>query len=171
VKKYQLIYADPPWKYSFSKSDSRQIENHYPTMETSDICAMAVPSDKNCVLYLWTTAPKLLEGLAVLKAWGFEYKSQAVWDKEILGMGYWFRGQHEILLVGTKGKVSPPEQPLRVSSVFKYRRNKHSKKPNEIREYLKRAHPDIMRLEMFARQTDDGWDVFGNETDKFTQDK
>lgn len=168
---YDLIYADPPWRYSFSKSNSRKIENQYQTMSTEEICNMVVPSAPNSVLYLWTTSPKLLDGLRVLSAWGFTYKSQAVWDKETKGMGYWFRGQHEILLVGTKGKFSPPAPNLRVGSVFRYKRSNHSKKPDEIRKYLSFVHPDSLKLEMFARQTSIGWDTFGNETNKFTETK
>ena len=161
--KFDVIYADPPWRYSFSKSKSREIENHYPTMTQKELCALNVPSAENSVLYLWTTASKLLEGLEVMKAWGFMYKSQAVWDKKKIGMGYWFRGQHEILLVGTKGKFSPPEQKTRTSSVFEFPRSKHSKKPDEIRDLIKEWFPDASRLEMFCRHPSDGWHVWGNE--------
>jgi len=163
MKKYEVIYADPPWRYSFSKSNSRKIENQYPTMTLKEICELDVPSADNSVLYLWTTAPKLLEGIQVMKSWGFTYKSQAVWDKEAMGMGYWFRGQHEILLVGTKGKFSPPPSDVRKSSVFRYKRTKHSKKPNEIRDFIDTWFPDKSKLEMFARISHDGWDSWGNE--------
>ena len=160
---YNVIYADPPWKYSFSKSNSRKIENQYPTMTCAEICEMEIPAAKDCVLYLWATAPKLLEALAVMKAWGFTYKTQAVWDKGKIGMGYWFRGRHEILLVGVRGKVSPPEQGKRTASVYNYTRGKHSKKPDEIRNLIKDWFPDANRLEMFCREADEGWAVYGNE--------
>jgi N6-adenosine-specific RNA methylase IME4 len=160
---YDVIYADPPWRYSFSKSDSRKIENQYPTMNVNEICSLNVPAKKDCVLYLWATAPKLLEALKVMEAWGFTYKTQAVWDKRRIGMGYWFRGQHEILLVGVRGKVSPPPQALRTSSVYTFKRGKHSKKPDEIRNLIKDWFPNANRLEMFCRHPDDGWSVFGNE--------
>lgn len=163
MKKYSVIYADPPWRYSFSKSKSREIENQYPTMTVDEICALDVPADKNCVLYLWATSPKLLEALAVMKAWGFSYKTNAMWDKGKIGMGFWFRGQHELLLVGTKGHVSPPEQSMRVSSVFSFRRGTHSKKPDEIRDLIASWFPSFSRLEMFARTTTQGWDVWGND--------
>lgn len=160
---YDVIYADPPWRYSFSKSKSRGIENQYPTMTLTEICEMQVPSNKDCVLYLWATAPKLLEALEVMKAWGFTYKTQAVWDKGKIGMGYWFRGQHEILLVGVRGKVSPPEQCLRRSSVFNFKRGKHSKKPDEIRNLIDEWFPKGKKLEMFCRHPKEGWAVYGNE--------
>lgn len=162
---YDVIYADPPWRYSFSKSDSRKIENQYPTMAVDEICELKVPAKKDCVLYLWATAPKLLEALKVMKAWGFEYKTQAVWDKGKIGMGYWFRGQHELLLVGVRGKVSPPEHPLRVSSVLRFNRSKHSKKPDEIRDLISGWFPSAEKLEMFCRSPAPGWAVFGNEVD------
>lgn len=165
TKKYEIIYADPPWRYSFSKSNSRKIENHYPTMKLDEICNMEVPSADNSAIYLWTTSPKLLEGIKVMESWGFKYKSQAVWDKQRIGMGFWFRGQHEILLVGTKGEFSPPPATSRVSSVFKFARGKHSKKPDEIRDLIGSWYPECDKLEMFCRFPADGWDVFGNEVD------
>lgn len=167
MKKYQIIYADPPWRYDFSKDKADKIENHYPTMTNEDICKIKVPSDNNCVLYLWATAPKLLEALEVMKAWGFKYKTQAVWDKTWVGMGYWFRGQHEILLVGTKGKVSPPKPSDRVSSVYREKKGKHSKKPRYFRDIITNSFPiDWNRLEMFARENESpSWDVWGNEVE------
>lgn len=160
---YDLIYADPPWRYDFSRTKNRRIENQYPTMSIDEICALTVPAKRDAVLYLWATSPKLLEALRVMEAWGFQYKSQAVWDKEIPGMGYWFRGQHEILLVGTRGKFSPPIPALRVSSVFKVRRARHSAKPAEVRDMLTACFPRAACLEMFARSRTPGWAVWGNE--------
>jgi len=132
-------------------------------MTVEEICDLKVPSADNSVLYLWATAPKLLEALTVMKSWGYTYKSQAVWDKEIIGMGYWFRGQHELLLVGTKGKFSPPEQPSRVSSVIREKRSKHSKKPDCVRDLILKWFPNATKVELFARQKTDGWDTWGNE--------
>lgn len=102
MRKFNLIYADPPWKYRYSRSKSRRIENHYDTMTLQNIKDLPVQQiiADDCVLFLWATAPKLLEALEVLQAWGFGYRTCAVWDKEIIGMGYYFRGQHELLLVG-----------------------------------------------------------------------
>lgn len=162
---YDVILADPPWRYSFSRSDSRKVENQYPTMTVEDICALPVPAAPNCVLYLWATAPKLLEALAVMKAWGFQYVTQAVWDKGVIGMGYWFRGRHEILLVGVKGKVSPPAPLARVPSVICARRSEHSRKPVEVYELIERAFPEARRLEMFARARREEWDAWGNEVE------
>jgi N6-adenosine-specific RNA methylase IME4 len=134
-------------------------------MTVEDICRLNVPSEDNAVLYLWATAPKLLEALVVMRAWGFNYKTQAVWDKGWVGMGYWFRGKHELLLVGTKGKFSPPIPTLRESSVYKEKKGKHSKKPQYFKDLLSRQFPDKTKLEMFAREKSEGWDVFGNEVE------
>ena len=162
---YSVIVADPPWRYSFSRSKTRKIENHYSTMALDGIKKLPIKqvSNKNCVLYLWATAPKLLEALEVMYSWGFTYKTQAIWDKEIIGMGYWFRGQHEIILVGTKGKKSPPPANFRISSVISSRRGRHSKKPDYFYNYLSKAFPNDNKLELFARNSRAGWDVLGDE--------
>lgn len=162
---FTVIYADPPWRYSFSRSASRRVENQYPTMSVDDICALDVQSicSRDAVLFLWATAPKLLEALRVVDAWGFEYVTQAVWDKEIIGMGYYFRGQHEILLVGKRGNPGVPEPARRVSSVIRERRTKHSKKPDSIRSIITRMYPCARRLEIFARKQSAGWAVWGDE--------
>ncbi len=165
MKKYQIIYADPPWRYDFSNTKNREIENHYATLTLNDIKALDVPCDTNCILYLWATAPKLLEALEVMKAWGFTYKTQAIWDKGMIGMGYWWRGQHEILMVGVKGKMSPPEQSRRESSIYNEKRTRHSKKPKHYKEFISRAYPDLNKIELFAREKTPGWDVWGNEVD------
>lgn len=160
---YDVIYADPPWRYDFTKSDSRKIENQYPTMDVEDIKALEVPSADDAALFLWATAPKLREALEVMVAWGFEYKTHAIWDKKRIGMGYWFRGQHELLLVGTKGKFSPPKIEQRIGSVFREKRKAHSSKPDMIRSFLSQWYPESRRLELFARNWIEGWDVLGDE--------
>jgi N6-adenosine-specific RNA methylase IME4 len=162
-KLYDVILADPPWRYSFSKSKSRKIENQYPTMSLREICDMEIPAKDNAVLYLWATAPKLPEALEVMKAWGFTYKTNAVWDKQIMGMGYWFRGQHELLLVGVNGKFSPPPTDKRTSSVLSEARGMHSKKPDIVRLMIEIWFPKASKIELFARERVEGWDAHGNE--------
>lgn len=163
---YDVIYADPPWNYNFAETESRAIENHYPTMDLEDIKNIKVPSAENSALFLWVTAPKLEEGLQVLNAWGFTYKTCAVWDKEIIGMGYWFRGQHEILLVGIKGNFKTPAPEHRESSVYKEKRTQHSKKPTHYYEWIEKAFPNQRYLEMFSRNKhNDKWEVWGNQSE------
>ncbi len=166
---YDVIYADPPWSYGNrpGRSDGKfgDIEGQYPTMHIDDICALPVPAAKNSVLYLWATSPLLPEAMRVIDAWGFRYKSSAVWDKGRARLGYWFRGQHEFLLVGTRGRVSPPAPALRRSSVFTDPAGRHSAKPEKVRDFIRDAFPDARRLEMFCRTPAPGWDVWGNEVD------
>lgn len=169
MKLYSVVYADPPWRYDFSISDSQKVENHYETMELEDIKCLKVPSAENSVLFLWVTSPKLKEGLEVMQAWGFTYKSSLVWDKTVIGMGYWFRSQHEFLLVGTKGKFSPPKPIERVSSVFREKKTEHSKKPDVIRLWISQWYPDCKKLELFAREKFEEWDVMGNQIPATTQ--
>ena len=161
---YDIIYADPPWRYDDDSAyngtngwgktafKSRRVDNHYATMLIEDICKLNIPSNKNSVLYLWATAPKLLEALRVMNEWGFKYRTNMIWDKQLIGCGWWFRGQHELLLVGVKGSFRTPEAKLRISSVYRERRTKHSKKPDYIRDMISKWYPDKSKLELFARQ-------------------
>ncbi len=111
---YDVLYADPPWRYEFATSISREIEQNYPTMTIDEMKELDLPVNGNAVLYMWATSTLLPKAIELMNAWGFEYKTHAVWDKEKIGMGFWFRGQHELLLVGTKGTFSPPETNKRV---------------------------------------------------------
>lgn len=164
MKTYTVIYADPPWRYD-DATPSRAIENHYQTMSVEEICALPIPAAANCVLYLWATAPKLIEAVQVVAAWGFKYRTHAVWDKVKIGMGYWFRGQHEILIVATKGSVRTPPPSLRISSVIRCPRGQHSRKPDYVRDKIVEWFPDAERLEMFTRIKCPGWDAFGNQVE------
>lgn len=159
-----LVLADPPWRYDFAETDSRQIENQYPSATVDEIVSHRPETEPDCILLMWATVAKMREAFEVMDGWGFEYKTHAVWDKEKIGMGYWFRGQHELLLVGTKGKASPPEQDKRVSSVFREPRGKHSAKPECVYQWIESAFPDRNKLEMYCRAPRDGWVVFGNES-------
>lgn len=163
LTKPNLVLADPPWRYDFAETDSRQIENQYPSATVDEIIAHRPETEPDCVLLMWATVAKLSEALEVMDGWGFEYKTHAVWDKEKIGMGYWFRGQHELLLVGTKGQASPPDAEHRVSSVFREARGKHSAKPQCVYEWIEAAFPDRLKLEMYCRSPRAGWAVFGNE--------
>ena len=115
MKKYKIIYADPPWEYRVwsKKGQGRSAESHYPTMRLEDIKALPVEklADKNCVLFMWITFPMLNEAMSVLKAWGFTYKTVGfVWVKQnkkssslFWGMGYWTRANAELCVIATKG--------------------------------------------------------------------
>ena len=116
--------------------------------------------DDDCVVFLWATVPKLREALQVCDAWGIAYKTHAIWDKEIVGMGYWWRGRHELLLTCTRGSVAPPKPELRMPSVFVERREQHSAKPTTSYLMIEAMFPEATketRLEMFGRKERLGW--------------
>ena len=108
TKRVGIILADPPWQYRFSPTTSRQIENQYPTESAEGLAALKPKIDSwsmnDCILYMWATSPKNAEAVALMAAWGFDYRTCAVWDKQIDGMGKWFRQRHELLLVGVRGQ-------------------------------------------------------------------
>ena len=165
--KYHVLYADPLWRYEHIKSESRAIENQYPTMSLQEICALSVPAADNAVLFLWATSPKLSEAMRVIEAWGFDYRTCAVWDKEQIGMGYYFRQQHKLLLVAARGSLAVPEPSRRISSVLRVKRSRvHSRKPVEVVTALESMYPKFGkrdRIELFAREDRVGWSVWGNE--------
>jgi N6-adenosine-specific RNA methylase IME4 len=160
---YDLIYADPPWRYQAQKTPNRAVENHYPTMADAEIYALDVPAKPDSLLLMWATAPKLPEALRVIHEWGFNYKTHCIWDKQKQGMGFWFRGQHELLMVATRGHVSPPDEDLRVPSVFSFPRSKHSRKPHEFYGWIEKSFPGMSRVELFCREPQDGWHAWGNQ--------
>lgn len=173
---FSLIYADPPWRYEATgQSGSRlRIENHYPTMEVEDICALPVASicDDDAMLFMWVPSSLLEDGLQVLKAWGFKYVTQAVWFKNGGGnvdyQGGVFYQSHESILVGRRGNGLPaPENTHKFSSVIVAPRGKHSKKPLLVYDMLETMYPEFKDnfCELFARNTREGWLSWGNEVD------
>jgi N6-adenosine-specific RNA methylase IME4 len=163
---FGVLYADPPWRfepYSRETGMDRAADNHYPTMTLDDIKALKVPAADGCVLFLWATAPMLEHALAVMKAWGFTYCTHAIWNKDKIGPGYWFRNKHEILLVGTCGNIPAPAQGDQYDSVIDAVRGEHSVKPDEFADMIKDMFPNVPKLEMFARGPRDRWTTWGNE--------
>jgi hypothetical protein len=163
VGPFDLVLADPPWRYDHQEADNRKIENHYSTATIEEIESHCPNTSRDSILFLWATSPKLKEAMQVMEAWGFEYKTHAIWDKEIIGMGYWFRGQHELLLVGTKGSPGATPQDFRVSSVFREKRSKHSAKPVCVYEGIEKAFAHKSKLEMYCRSPRKNWAAWGNE--------
>ena len=168
--KYNIIYADPPWRYS-NKGGQGAAEKHYSTMDIVDICALPVAdiAAEDSALFLWATFAMLPEALRVIYAWGFKYKTVAfVWLKQnhkaktwFYGMGFWTRSNAEICLLATRGK--PKRQDNGVHQLIISPLEAHSKKPGEAREKIVRLMGDLPRVELFARQATPGWDVWGNE--------
>ena len=162
-KKYRVIYADPPWEYN-DKQDTSKLGGavkYYPTMPLDEICSLPVPAEDNAVLFLWTTSPMLEDAFKVVNAWGFKYKSSFIWDKVSHVMGHYNSVRHEFLLICVRGSCIPDVKKL-FDSVVSIERTEHSKKPKEFREMIDTLYPIGERLEMFARESSDGWDVWGN---------
>jgi len=135
-------------------------------MTIEQICDLPVDriASPDSVLILWTTSPKFAEALLVLEAWGFTYRTCMVWDKEIIGMGYYARQQHELLLFAARGALPVPEAANRPPSVIRIRRDsKHSAKPEEFYTIIERMYPEYEKLEMFARNKREGWHSWGNQ--------
>lgn len=168
--KFPVVYADPPWRYENPPmgASNRSIENHYPTMSLEEICAMPVRDivTDDAILYMWATAPKLAECLQVLTAWGFDYRTNFVWVKDKIGMGYHARSQHEILLVAKRGNIPPPAVADRVSSVVMAERGEHSAKPEVFYELIESFYPTLPKIELFCRSPRDGWAVWGNQSER-----
>ena len=162
---FPLIYADPPWQYDYAPSDSRKIETQYPTQTVEEIAALEVPACDDAVLFLWATSPKLREALTVMEAWGFDYKTCMVWDKEKIGMGYYVRGRHELLLIGARGTLPVPEPQNRPHSVVSVPRGKHSEKPKGFYRLIEDMYPELRghMVELFQRTKRDGWQGWGFE--------
>lgn len=166
AERYPVIYADPPWRYEHVETESRAIENQYPTMALDEIKALDLDrvALDDCVLFMWATSPKLAEAFEVLSAWGFDYRTCAVWDKQKIGMGYYFRQQHELLLVAVRGNPLTPAPANRPSSVLSFPRGEHSAKPVEVYELIEAMYPELPKLEMFCRSPREGWGVWGNQS-------
>lgn len=159
---FDVLLADPPYRYEINLRDSA--EQHYSTMDYKEIAEIKVPSANNCVLFLWATQPLIREALYVMKKWGFDYKSGAVWVKDRIGNGYYFRFRHELLLIGVKGKMPIPEENDRPDSVIQTARTIHSEKPKMVYELVESMYPNRKYLELFARSKhNEKWCVWGLE--------
>ena len=168
--KYQVIYADPPWKYDTALL-RKEVESHYPTMDLKEICGWGdkiknIAAD-NCVLFMWSTTAKLNWFMDVITAWGFEYKTSMIWDKVKHNMGYYCSQRHEILIIAGKGSATPTITDKKVvqsiDSVQSIEKTAHSKKPDEFYEIIETLYPNTKKIELFARNKRDGWENWGNQ--------
>lgn len=184
IKKYDVIYADPPWSYENKKTgrtngdqpEGSGAHTKYDLMTLKDICSLPVKqmSNKNAVLFLWATVPLMPEAFKVIESWGFKYKTMLTWRKVMsLGMGYWFRGQCEHLIFATKGNVKAFR--MQKTNFYQSKAGKHYQKPHYFRELINESVLNSFdkpkKLELFARDRNDlfpnyeysGWDVYGND--------
>jgi len=170
--RFDVLYADPPWRFAKEGHNDRDVRRHYPVLDVADIAGYRdsdgrdVPDivAERAVLFLWVPTALLFEAApAVLEAWGFEYRHCWMWCKDRVGMGYWARNQHEPLVEAARGGMRAPAESLRQSSVIHAPRGAHSAKPVEVYERIEAAYPDARRVELFARSERPGWATMGNQ--------
>lgn len=173
---FDVVYADPPWAYDDKATARGGAVLHYTVTGDAQLAQMQIPAAKDCVLFMWATFPKIEDAIALMRAWGFEYKTVAfLWvkankkatDSPFWGMGNWTRANAEVCLLGVKGK--PKRQSKGVHQLIVEPEiitdpiMQHSKKPAVVRDKIVELMGDVPRLEMFAREAVPGWQVFGNE--------
>ena len=174
-KKYNIIYADPPWEYkqkqmNFQHYDegkkySNDVTEHYPTMSLKELIELPIHNitAEDCLLYMWATSPNLDIAIELGKSWGFEFKTVAfVWDKQRTNYGFYTLSQCELCLVFKKGKI-PKRLVTNTRQFLSEKLGRHSEKPKEIRDRIDNMYNYLPRIELFARQYVDGWDCWGNE--------
>ncbi len=177
-KKYNVIYADPPWKFgskAYQDGDRDMLkleETQYQTMDIEDIKSLPIKemTDKDCILFLWVTDAHLKEGIEVLESWGFKYKTIGFnWIKQYPSKEFcvnyapWTLKSWEICLIGIKGTMGKHKKSNNVRGLLLEERTKHSKKPQKARENIDVLFGNIPKIELFARNHSEGWDCWGNE--------
>jgi len=172
--KHNIIYADPPWSFrnkntgGYMKSGAK---SHYKTMSLKEMKELDIQSisEDDCVLFMWWVGSQPQEALDLLSAWGFKLKTMTGFNwvkttklgKLFFGMGFWTRAGSECCLIATKGKPKPINRGIR--SVIISENKRHSEKPKEIRDRIVALCGDVPRIELFARDTCEGWNCWGNE--------
>ena len=162
---FEVISIDPPWNYGRSYDpDSSRVANPYPEMSQSELLNIELPFADDSVCLLWTTQAFIFDAKELLNKWGFTYKATIVWDKEKMGMGAWLRMQCEFCLIGIKG--NPAWNNTKYRDIIREPRREHSRKPDCFFEMIEEITVG-RRLEYFSRENRKGWEVYGNETNKF----
>jgi len=188
-KKYDVIYADPPWDYNgklqFDKT-SKDVNNidlsrkifissasfKYPTLKLDELKRLKLQeiAKDDCLLFMWTSNPHLAQAIELAEAWGFEYRTVAfVWDKMNHNPGQYTLSNCELCLVFKKGKIPTPRGARNIQQLVRSKRNGHSEKPIEVMQRIEKMFPTQDKIELFARKKFDGWDVWG--LDVFNEDK
>jgi N6-adenosine-specific RNA methylase IME4 len=173
--KFGVIVADPEWHddvYSEDTGMNRHASRHYTTSDIETLKARKVESiaADDCVLFLWSTNQHLDVAIDVLRAWGFEYASHYIWRKPTMGLGYWNRSVHEVLLIGTRGNIPCPAMGTQRESVIDAPRGQHSAKPEIFLEMIEAYFPNVPKVELNCRgKPRPGWDAWGNEAEVAAQ--
>lgn len=177
-KKYQIIYADPPWSYSskelqkYNGKRFTSLDKHYPTQNKNWIKNLDVKgiTKDDCALFLWSTDSHIKEAIETMESWGFKYVTIAfVWEKKtkngktVSNLGAWTMKNYEICLFGTRGRMLQYKKVNNIQQKVEALRTTHSRKPMEVRYNIEKLFGDLPRIELFARERVDGWDAWGNE--------
>ncbi len=182
-RKYDIIYADPPWDYGgkmqYDKSSIKTINTgfeknvfisaanfKYPTVKLSDLKKLDVQSisEDNCILFMWTTGPQMANSIELGEAWGFEYKTVAfVWDKQVHNPGRYTLSQTEFVLAFKKGKFPTPRGARNIKQLVSVHRGEHSEKPEIVIDGITKMFPAQKKIELFARRNYIDWDNWGLE--------
>lgn len=163
--KYNVISIDPPWPYGRKYDpDGSRVANPYPEMSIEQIKDIQLPTEKDCVILLWTTHAFLPHSFDILNHWGATYKATMVWNKMKIGMGAWFRMQCEFCLIGIIGE--PFWENKKFPEIIEESRREHSRKPDKFFEIIEQITAG-KKLEYFSREKRENWDNYGNEPDKF----
>lgn len=183
AKKYDVIYADPPWDYGGKMQYDRSgiksqnigfgknvfisaADFKYPTLKLSELKRLDVASiaAEDCILFMWTTGPQLANSIRLGEAWGFEYKTVAfVWDKQVHNPGRYTLSQTEFVLAFRRGRFPAPRGARNVRQLVSVRRGEHSEKPAEVINGITEMFPQQEKIELFARRSFPGWDNWGLE--------
>jgi N6-adenosine-specific RNA methylase IME4 len=170
TKKYDIIYADPPWDYKGHRQHSKKDQtggaiSHYDTVTVKNLAELPVGSiaNDNALLFMWTSSPHLDQAIWLGRQWGFRFTTVAfVWDKQRVNPGYYTMSQCEICLVFKRGRIPTPRGCRNIRQYVPHRRESHSKKPDEVRDRIRQMFPTQSAIELFATNTYENWDTWGD---------
>lgn len=177
-KKYQIIYADPPWSFSSKELQKyggirfTSIEKHYPVQHKDWIKNLPVKeiAEDDCALFMWSTDAHIKEAIETMEAWGFKYVTVAfVWEKmtktgkTVANLGAWTMKNYELCLLGTRGHMLKYKEKNNIYQKVQAERMEHSRKPVEVRYRIMELFGNKRSIELFARLKHPGWDAWGNE--------
>lgn len=169
MTKYDILYADPPWDYRgqtqhSSRESTGGATSHYEVLSLGALKKLELPAAADCLLFMWTTSPHLDQAIELGKAWGFAWSTVAfVWDKVRVNPGYYTMSQCELCLLFKRGSIPIPRGARNIRQLVVEERGRHSRKPDEVARRIVEMFPFHSRLELFARETKQGWDSWGLE--------
>ena len=179
-KRYEIIYADPPWKYDNNMNNKSSSilnskgkytwtdgnESHYSTMKLEEMKEIKITSitTENALLFMWASSPHLYDAMQLGVCWGFKWATIGfIWNKESINPGSYTMSSCELCLIFKCGNIPQPRGETNIKQFLSVKRGPHSVKPNEVRKRIERMFPTQSKIELFAREIYPGWDAWGNE--------